>query len=282
MRRSRPPAEPGPHAVGRTTLQLDDGSRSRPLVADVWYPADADAVGDPSVYQFIPGIEFASESALAEVPVAADGPYPLVIYSHGSGGLRYVASFFTELLASHGFVVASVDHVGNTAVELVAGGDVDRDQIAYDRVLDVEFLIDQMLAASSRRRGAPVGLGRSGADRGVGPLLRWLHRVRRRRRLHQRPRDGARRRPHRRGGRDGAGERAELDRRARGGRRADAAGLGHPATRRRPSTPTPRRPGSSCRVGRCGGSTSPMPATSPSPTCAATRSCCPRWTHRRC
>ena len=86
-----PPAEPGPHAVGRTTLELDDGSRSRPLVADVWYPADADAVGDPSIYQFIPGIEFASESALAEVPVAADGPYPLVIYSHGSGGLRYVA-----------------------------------------------------------------------------------------------------------------------------------------------------------------------------------------------
>ncbi len=152
-----PPAEPGPHAVGRTTLELDDGSRSRPLVADVWYPADADAVGDPSIYQFIPGIEFASESALAEVPVAADGPYPLVIYSHGSGGLRYVASFFTELLASHGFVVASVDHVGNTAVELVAGGDVDRDQIAYDRVLDVEFLIDQMLAASSAGEGLLSG-----------------------------------------------------------------------------------------------------------------------------
>ncbi len=152
-----PPAEPGPHAVGRTTLELDDGSRSRPLVADVWYPADADAVGDPSIYQFIPGIEFASESALAEVPVAADGPYPLVIYSHGSGGLRYVASFFTELLASHGVVVASVDHVGNTAVELVAGGDVDRDQIAYDRVLDVEFLIDQMLAASSAGEGLLSG-----------------------------------------------------------------------------------------------------------------------------
>jgi predicted dienelactone hydrolase len=152
-----PPDEPGPYAVGRTTLQLDDGSRSRPLVADVWYPADAGAAGEPSVYQFIPGIEFASDAALAEVPVAADGPYPLVIYSHGSGGLRYVASFFTELLASHGFVVASVDHVGNTAVELVAGGDYDRDQVAYDRVLDVEFLISQMLDASAAGEGLLSG-----------------------------------------------------------------------------------------------------------------------------
>ena len=152
-----PPDEPGPYAVGRTTLQLDDSSRSRPLVADVWYPADAAAAGEPSVYQFIPGIEFASDAALAEVPVAADGPYPLVIYSHGSGGLRYVASFFTELLASHGFVVASVDHVGNTAVELVAGGDYDRDQVAYDRVLDVEFLISQMLDASAAGEGLLSG-----------------------------------------------------------------------------------------------------------------------------
>lgn len=152
-----PPDEPGPYAVGRTTLQLDDTSRSRPLVADVWYPAEAGATGDPSVYQFIPGIEFASENALAEVTVSTDGPFPLVVYSHGSGGLRYVASFFTELLASHGFVVASVDHVGNTAVELVAGGDVDRDQVAYDRVLDVEFLITQVLDASAAGEGLLSG-----------------------------------------------------------------------------------------------------------------------------
>jgi predicted dienelactone hydrolase len=148
-----PPDEPGPYAVGRTTLSLDDTSRSRPLVADVWYPADAGVAGDPSVYQFLPGIEYESPTALADVPVSAAGPFPLVVYSHGSGGLRYISAFFTELLASHGFVVASVDHVGNTAVDLIGGAEPPRDQMGLTRVLDVEFLISQMLSLS----GSPSG-----------------------------------------------------------------------------------------------------------------------------
>jgi predicted dienelactone hydrolase len=126
-------------------------------VTDVWYPAEAGTTGDASVYQFIPGIEFASQTALADVAVSTDGPFPLVVYSHGSGGLRYVASFFTELLASHGFVVAAVDHVGNTAIELVAGGEFDRDQIAYDRVLDVDQVITQLLDASAAEGGQLSG-----------------------------------------------------------------------------------------------------------------------------
>ena len=148
-----PPDEPGPYAVGRTVLQLQDADRGRDLVADVWYPAAADAVGDPSIYQFLPGIEFASDLALADVAVSTDGPFPLVVYSHGSGGLRYVASFFTELLASHGVVVASVDHVGNTAVEMITGSQPPREQIAFDRVGDVEFLIDRMLDDSAATGG---------------------------------------------------------------------------------------------------------------------------------
>lgn len=147
------PTVPGPYAVGRSTVQLQDDSRARPLTADVWYPADAGTTGTQSIYQFLPGIEFASSLALADVAVASDGPYPLVIYSHGSGGLRYVAAFFTELLASYGFVVASVDHVGNTAVESIGGTEPPRDQIAYDRVLDVDFLITQMLSASAAADG---------------------------------------------------------------------------------------------------------------------------------
>lgn len=43
-------------------------------------------------------------------PVGADGTYPLVVFSHGGFGVRTSnASLFGEL-ASHGYVVASIDH----------------------------------------------------------------------------------------------------------------------------------------------------------------------------
>lgn len=53
--------------------------------------------------------------------MAAPGPFPLVVYSHGNGGLRYVSAFLTEHLASHGFIVVAPDHVGNTAIDSFAG-----------------------------------------------------------------------------------------------------------------------------------------------------------------
>ncbi len=148
-----PPDEPGPYAVGRVTLDLVDPLTERPLVTDVWYPADSGTTGEPSVYEFIPGISYPSELALAGVPVAADAPFPLVVYSHGSGGLRYIASYFTELLASHGFVVAAVDHVGNTAIEAIAGGEPSNEQIAVDRLGDTTALITELLTVSDQPPG---------------------------------------------------------------------------------------------------------------------------------
>ena len=135
----------GPYKVGRQVITMTDTARNRPLTVDVWYPASVDATGAASRYTFTPTIYFDSKAALDAPPIATDGPFPLVVYSHGSGGLRYVASFFTEVLASHGFVVIAPDHTGNTAVDEITGSAVPREENAVNRVNDAQFVITDML-----------------------------------------------------------------------------------------------------------------------------------------
>lgn len=146
------PAEPGDHAVGRRTITLVDEARDgRELTVDIWYPADegAAAAAPLSVYSFIPGVEFTAELAAADVPVDDGGPFPFVVYSHGSGGQRFVASDNAELLASHGFVVAAPDHTGNTAFDAFLGTEAPDEQIAADRPADTAFVITELLAESA-------------------------------------------------------------------------------------------------------------------------------------
>ena len=117
------PYRPGPYAVGRETISVPSPDNpERVLTVDVLSPADrSQSRGAPaSRYQVIPGVEFDSRLARSGLPVSTDGPFPLVVYSHGSGGLRFVSSFLTEVLASHGFVVIAPDHSGNTAIDAAA------------------------------------------------------------------------------------------------------------------------------------------------------------------
>lgn len=135
----------GPFSVGRQVVEMTDTARGRTLTVDVWYPAEPDATGVPSRYSFLPTIFFDSKVALDAPPVADAEPFPLVVYSHGSGGLRYVSTYLTETLASHGFVVIAPDHTGNTAVDQIAGTDVSREQNAINRVADVDFVVTDLL-----------------------------------------------------------------------------------------------------------------------------------------
>ena len=81
--------------------------------------------------------------------IATDGPFPLVVYSHGSGGLRYIHSNYTETIASHGYVVVAPDHTGNTSLELIAGNADDPDVIAFNRPNDISNLLDAVLDPAS-------------------------------------------------------------------------------------------------------------------------------------
>lgn len=144
------PDAPGPYAVGHTAFEAYDATRDRTLPVHVWYPVrPRDAVGAPAVYGVL-FLGLPSPVAIADAPLPPRGLFPLVIFSHGNGGLGLQSFFLTEALASHGFVVVAPDHAGNTLVDALFGG-LDTAAIlrsALDRPRDVSFLIDLMLERS--------------------------------------------------------------------------------------------------------------------------------------
>ncbi len=140
----------GPYEVGVTTITID-GDGERPLTVDVWFPLVE--AGDALLHQYtlIPGVFYESPVAVtaAADQIAPDGPFPLVVYSHGSGGLRYIASYYTEAIASYGYVVAAPDHTGNTAADRLLGAEADFDVTALNRPNDVGAVINAMLDPTS-------------------------------------------------------------------------------------------------------------------------------------
>jgi predicted dienelactone hydrolase len=141
-----PPDEPGPYGVGHLVTEVVDPARdNRTLPVDIWYPTAPDATGEATRYVLAGDIGLDAELARDGVE-AADGPFPLIVFSHGSGGIRSQSVFLTETLTSHGFVVASADHIGNTTLDSLTGSGVPQAQSAADRPADVVLVIDDALA----------------------------------------------------------------------------------------------------------------------------------------
>lgn len=111
----------GPFPVGVRLMELRDPARDRLLPAEVRYP------GRP-------------------------GPYPLIVYSHHSGGHRRSATFLTTHLASHGYAVATLDHSEVVVPELAGRAGETAAQraariaaIIASRVPDLRLLVDHLL-----------------------------------------------------------------------------------------------------------------------------------------
>jgi len=107
------PSCPGPFAIRTLTFEARDPSRDRLFPCDIWCPDE-------------PGV------------------WPLVLYSHHSRGNRRSATYLTTHLASHGYMVAALDHSEVVAPEIA--GDVQG--FITNRVPDVRFLLDYMLAGA--------------------------------------------------------------------------------------------------------------------------------------
>jgi predicted dienelactone hydrolase len=155
----------GPHPIGVTTLALADASRTdvagtgpRPVVTEVFYPTTGAATaGVPRDVVTVLGVPITETPAYRDVD-RASGEFPLVVFSHGNEGIRIQSLFLAFHLASHGYVVASPDHHGNTFIDDLAG--IDDGFSAVNRPLDMSFLIDEMLALDA----APSGRFAGGID----------------------------------------------------------------------------------------------------------------------
>lgn len=168
-------AATGPSPVGVTTRELPTGN-----LVEIWYPAGPDAEGATDTYSlrdFTPAVirdlvpaeldDRVTVDAGRDASVAVDGPYPLVLFSHGAAAFRSQSSNLAHHLASWGIVVASADHPSRSFESFVAPSD-DPQPAPDDMLATLELLkTDEMLASAIDFDR--VGL--SGHSAGGGTLL---------------------------------------------------------------------------------------------------------------
>lgn len=126
-------AQNGTYPVGVTTLTITHTAQLEPLtqqiedrklVLELWYPAAAasQATSSPlATYDNVTKSHRAfSIQGKAQRDVNADTRerYPLIVLSHGYTGYRTLMYYLGEHLASHGYVVAAIDHPHSTNAEI--------------------------------------------------------------------------------------------------------------------------------------------------------------------
>ncbi len=118
------------------------GSGPRPLETAIWYPAKAAAAA----------AEAQPDRAIFETPVVVQGAslaeahekYPLILISHGTGGCAAALLWMGHYLASHGYLVAAINHHGNTCAE--AQPDPRGYLLWWERAQDLRVALDRVLA----------------------------------------------------------------------------------------------------------------------------------------
>ncbi|WP_461354342.1 alpha/beta hydrolase family protein [Bradyrhizobium sp. USDA 4454] len=134
------------------------GARTHALRAMIWYPAAADAHEMP---QWIgpPIIPFVSTGRAApDAAPAAGPPRPMILLSHGFGGIAADLAWLGAGLAAHGFIAVAVNHPGNNRSE---DRTVDGYALKWLRAVDLSRVIDAMRA--DQTFGDRIDLGRIGA-----------------------------------------------------------------------------------------------------------------------
>ncbi len=203
------PPPTGPHRVGTVPLHLVDTSRPDPitpgryrdLMASVWYPAARDARRHPvapwmpaaSWHALIESVGIDPDAAAAPRTAGHEGApvlrtrdrLPVVLFSHGNDTCRAENTIVVQELASHGYVVVTVDSPYDGYCAFPDG----RLTVALDdppypyntpwgHANDVRFVLDRIedIAAGRNpdagRRPLPTGLGAALDLRRIG-MFGW-------------------------------------------------------------------------------------------------------------
>ena len=140
-----------------TSATFDDvtvGSSGVELRLQVWYPSSEEP-GEAVVYDGVwPG------EATDDLAADCGGPLPVVVFSHGFGGVRWQSAFLAEHLASHGYLVVAPDHTYNTY------RDYEADQfiaVVTRRPVDTSDSFDWLVGESENSDGILAGCVDSGA-----------------------------------------------------------------------------------------------------------------------
>ncbi|RUT35780.1 dienelactone hydrolase [Paenibacillus zeisoli] len=185
------PEPTGKFKVGTQTFHLLDSNRKeifgsgadgkRDLMVQVWYPAQAGTgkyaafIPDTKILPYmaaqygLPGftfqyLKYVSSHAYSEAEVnSAQTSYPLILANPGNGSSRFLHTSQAENLASHGYIVAVIDHTYNTFATEFSDGRIttsttddlfspdddyrtsrgNRDKLGKVLTDDVSFVLDQ-------------------------------------------------------------------------------------------------------------------------------------------
>jgi len=176
------PAPTGPHRIGTVSLHLVDhirtdpwvpGSQVREIMIQIWYPAStvrgyptapwlsAGAVPHFEESQGLPAgaVRLPPTHGHVNAP-AAPGRRPVLVYSPAFEADRGFATAQVEDLASHGYVVVTIDHTHDASevefpdgrVETATITDADDQTLALGvavRTADARFVVDQLTAINA-------------------------------------------------------------------------------------------------------------------------------------
>ena len=182
----------GPYAIGTTSLYFADPSRDefftenpddyREITARIWYPSETVADAETAPYidetlsrtfasnlgmsadEFADLTQSITTNSVVDAPLATTkSNYPVLFFSHGGTDMPEFNTVRAEELASQGYIVVSINHTYDSAVNILPDGRVaSHTDIFAGAESDAEFLELQVQNVDARVRDIQLVLDRLG------------------------------------------------------------------------------------------------------------------------